>query len=81
VKFSVISPHTVEEYNIVWIEINTPAGNLVIQENHAPMVVEIEPNSEILFMQENGKQVSMIILQGFIHVIRLEIKLLVTKEA
>ena len=80
-KFSVINPHSVIEHNIVWVEINTPAGNLVIQENHAPMIVEIEPNSELLFMQQNGKQVSMIILQGFMHVTRLEIKLLVTKEA
>ena len=54
---------------------------MVIQENHAPMVVEIEPNSEILFMQQNGKQVSIVVLQGFIHVTHQEIKLLVTKEA
>jgi F0F1-type ATP synthase epsilon subunit len=66
---------------IVWVEINTPVGNMVIQENHAPMIVEIEPNSEILFMQQNGKQISIIVLQGFIHVTRQEIKLLVTKEA
>ncbi len=56
-KLSVISPHSVIEHTIVWIEINTPVGNIVIQENHAPMIVEIEPNSELLFMQQNGKQV------------------------
>jgi F0F1-type ATP synthase epsilon subunit len=66
---------------IVWLEINTPAGNMVIQEGHAPMVVEIEPNSELLFMQQNGKQISVFVLQGFIHVTRQDIKLLVTKEA
>ncbi len=54
---------------------------MVIQEGHAPMIVEIEPNSELLFMQQNGKQVSMVVLQGFMHVTREEIKLLVTKEA
>jgi F0F1-type ATP synthase epsilon subunit len=66
---------------IVWVEINTPVGNMVIQENHAPMIIEIEPNSELLFMQPNGKQVLMIVLQGFIHITRQEIKLLLTKEA
>jgi F0F1-type ATP synthase epsilon subunit len=81
VKFSVISPHSVVEHTIVWLEINTPAGNLVIQEDHAPMIVEIEQNSELLFMEHNGKQISIIVLQGFIHVTRKEIKLLVTKEA
>ncbi len=79
-KLSVISPHSVIEHTIVWIEINTPVGNIVIQENHAPMIVEIEPNSELLFMQQNGKQVLLTVLQGFIHVTRQEIKLLVTKE-
>ncbi|MBP6869330.1 hypothetical protein KBC04_00380 [Candidatus Babeliales bacterium] len=80
-KFSVISPHSVIHHTIVWIEINTPVGNMVIQEGHAPMVVEIEPNSELLFMQHNGKQISIVVLQGFMHITRQEIKLLVTKEA
>jgi len=81
VKFSVISPHSIVHHTIAWVEINTPVGNMVIQENHAPMVVEIEPNSELLFMQPNGKQEAIIVQQGFIHVTRQEIKLLVTKEA
>ncbi len=80
-KFSVISPHGIINHTIVWVEINTPVGNMVIQENHAPMVIEIESNSELLFMQQNGKQVSIVVVQGFMHVTRQEIKLLVTKEA
>ncbi|AXK60799.1 hypothetical protein [Candidatus Chromulinivorax destructor] len=80
-KLSVISPQSIQQYAIVWVEINTPVGNLVIQENHAPMIVEIEPNSEILLMQENGKQMSILVVQGFIHVTHQEIKLLITKEA
>ena len=79
-KLSVISPQTIQQYLIVWIEINTPVGNMVIQKDHAPMIIEIEPNSEILMMQENGKQVSVLVRQGFLHVTREEIKLLVTKE-
>ena len=80
-KLCVISPHGIVHHTIVWAEINTPAGNMVIQENHAPMIVEIQPNSEILFMQPNGKQVSLIVIQGFMHITRQEIKLLVTQEA
>jgi F0F1-type ATP synthase epsilon subunit len=79
-KLSVISPQSIQQYPIVWIEINTPVGNMVIQQDHAPMIVEIEPNSEILLMQENGKQMSILVAQGFIHVARQEIKLLITKE-
>lgn len=77
-KLSVISPHSVVEYIIVWVEINTPAGNMVILKHHAPMIVAIEPYSEILLLQTNGKQFSFVIAQGFMHVTRDEIKLLVT---
>lgn len=80
-KFSVISPHATLEHTIVWVEINTPAGNMVIQQGHAPMIVEIQPESELLFMQPNGKQILLVVLQGFIHITRQEIKLLVTREA
>ena len=79
-KLSVISPHNIQHYPTVWIEINTPVGNMVIQKDHAPMIVEIQPNSEILLMQENGKQISILVRQGFIHVTRHEVKLLITKE-
>jgi len=79
-KLRVISPHLLIEHSIVWLEINTPVGNMVIQKNHAPMIVEVEPNSDILFMQDNGKQMSITVLQGFIHITREDIKLLVTKE-
>lgn len=64
----------------MWIEINTPVGNMVIQEGHTPMIIEIEPNSEILFMQPNGKQISLVVVQGFMHIKPHEIKLLVTQE-
>lgn len=80
-KLSVISPHSIVQHAIVWVEINTPVGNMVIQENHAPMIIEIEPNSELLFMQPNGKQILIVVVQGFIHVTHQEIKLLITKEA
>ena len=79
-KLSVISPQAILHYPAVWIEINTPVGNMVIQEGHVPMIVEIEPNSEILLMQENGKQLAILVKQGFLHVTRQEVKLLLTKE-
>jgi len=80
-KLNVISPHAQTLYSIVWLEINTPEGNMVIQKDHAPMIIEIEPNSELLFMLESGKQMGIVVLQGFMHITRQDIKLLVTKEA
>jgi len=80
-NLSVISPQSTLQYPVVWIEINTPVGNMVIQEGHVPVIVEIQPNSEILLMQENGKQLTIMVVQGFMHITRTEVKLLLTKEA
>lgn len=80
-KLKIIDPYQVTEHTIAWIELETPVGNMVIQENHAPMVVEILPKSEILFLLNNGKQASQAIVQGFAHVTREEIKILVTQQA
>lgn len=78
-KLKIISPYSTEEYAIVWIELNTPVGNMIIQKEHAPMLIEINPNSEILFLMSNGKQKTIIITQAFAHVHRKEVKILATQ--
>lgn len=79
-KLKIIDPYQVTQHTIAWIELETPVGNMVIQENHAPMVIEISPNTEVLFLLNNGKQMSANIVQGFAHVNREEIKILVTQQ-
>jgi len=41
---------------ISWIEVETAAGNFVIQKNHAPTILAILPNQPINMCLSNGKQ-------------------------
>ena len=66
----IISPLRTLEYEIVWIELNTNAGNFVIQSGHAPMLLILAPNKEIVFRLKNGKDESIIVPQGIAEITR-----------
>lgn len=79
-KLKIINPYGSQEHTVAWIELNTPAGNMIIQDEHAPMIIEVSPNTEILFLLNSGKQMSMIIMQGFAHITRKEVRILATQQ-
>jgi len=56
------------EHDISWIELNTSAGN---------MIIELSPQEQITFQLMSGKQGSLIIPQGIAHVTRLDIKIFI----
>jgi F0F1-type ATP synthase epsilon subunit len=78
-NLSIISPQETVEHVIAWIEINTPVGNMVIQKDHIPMIVELAPNKEIAYQLSNGKQQSMHIARGFLHVTRTAVKIIISR--
>jgi len=76
-KLSIVDTEKVTTYDVAWVELNTPAGNMVIQAGHVPMMIELLPEHELLFELLNGEQKSMMIVQGFAHVMRTEVKILI----
>lgn len=74
----VISPLKRWTLPIAWIEINTPVGNFVIEEAHAPMIVTLSSNSTVLFCLTSGKQDSMNVLNGLVHITRESVTLLLS---
>lgn len=74
---NIIKPKETIHHEIVWLEINTPVGNMIIQKHHAPMIVELQPHKEIAYQLANGKQQTMSISSGFVHVTRSEIKIII----
>lgn len=75
-KLKIINPSRTQEFTVVWLEINTPAGNMVIQNNHAPMMVKLNNNEEIIFQTDDGKQHTITIQDGFAHITRSDITIL-----
>ncbi len=57
--------HTVEE-----IAITTQEGDLVIYENHAPMIASLKPNHEFSYVHEDGTRERKQVADGILHIER-----------
>ena len=70
-----------EEKNVVvaWVEINTSAGNFVIQPEHAPMIVTLTPQSKIAYRLQSGKEEVREIINGVAHISRKDVTILLTR--
>lgn len=68
------------EHDVEWVELNTPVGNMVIQEGHAPMIVELMQGHELLYQVAGSAVESIFIVQGIAHVTRLEVKVLLPMD-
>lgn len=76
-KLSIIDTEKVMVREVNWIDINTSVGNMVIQKNHVPLIIELLPGHELIFELTDGEQKSMMITQAVAHVTRAEVKILI----
>lgn len=79
-KFSIIDPYQSLHFDIAWLEINTPVGNMVILPDHAPMIIELSPAQELIFELTDKTKERMIVSHGFCHVTRNAIKIFMSKS-
>lgn len=75
-KLIIVDVEKTIEHDVSWVELNTPVGNMVIQEGHVPIIIELQPEEELLFETLEGKKDSLIITQAVAHVTRSEVKIL-----
>jgi len=76
-KLTIITSNATDEHSISWVELNTPTGNIVIQEKHAPCILELKPNEPALFQLTSGKQQTINIQHGFAHILRDRITIII----
>lgn len=77
----VISAAKQASYDIEWIDCNTAQGNFVIQENHAPTIFVLEPDSIVTFLVHEKKTITQIsVKQGVLDITREKIILLITQD-
>ena len=79
-KLQIITTQRVIEHEVSWIELNTPVGNMVVQHGHAPMMIELRAGHELIFEKHDGKQDSIMIIQGMAHIKRHEVKILLPMD-
>ena len=76
-KLTVITPESLHEYAISWMEFETPVGNFVIKRGHRPMVLSLAHQHPIKLLLRSGKQHMIAVAQsGIVHIERNEIKIL-----
>lgn len=69
-ELHVISPESTLIFNVVWVEVNTPVGNFVIQQGHVPTILILAHDQPVKFRLDNGKQEAVLIKDGIMEVTR-----------
>lgn len=55
-NITIITPTQTQNYEVAWLELNTPCGNMIVQRGHVPMIVTVAANQPITFRLKSGKQ-------------------------
>lgn len=77
-QLKIMSTSTCEEHTIIWIEVNTPTGNLVIQDNHAPLITLVSKHQDIIYCFKTGKKNTLTLPHGgILKITRTEALLLI----
>lgn len=79
-KLIISTPFTHREVTVVWIEINAPTGNYVIQRGHAPMIMPLSPQQPLIFRLKSGREESILVRQGMITIGREETTAVITEQ-
>lgn len=69
-ELAIIGAVTKKNVSIIWLEVQTLMGNLVIQEGHAPMIVILANNQKIIFALNDTTTESMHIVGGLLEITR-----------
>lgn len=72
----IVTPFKKITKEIDWIDINTTIGNFVIQNEHAPMILSLQPDSQCIVGLATGKQEILKIIRGMVHVTRIDVTIL-----
>ena len=82
-KLTIVSPQHEHEYTVQWIEAQTPMGALIIQPDHAPIIMSLPVGSDFSFMLESTDEKKVIRLErpGFLEITRKGAMALIGQDA
>ena len=66
----IIGAITKKNISVFWLEVQTPTGNLVIQEGHASMIIVLSRNQKITFALNDITTESMLLRGGLLEIRR-----------
>lgn len=78
-QLNIAMPMYKKSVSIAWLDINTQVGNFIIQPEHAPMIVSLLPNSQLMYCLSNGKTKTINVKSGIAHITREFVTLLLSE--
>ena len=75
-ELHIISPDGNKKFFMQWVELETEVGNFVIQPGHAPTLLTLIPNHDIIFLDKDGEQHSISIAYGIADITREKISII-----
>ena len=67
-KLIIMNPQSQQTFDVEWVEFNTPSGNIIVQEHHAPTILTLSPGQETRYKNSDGTIATMIVQAGIAHV-------------
>lgn len=76
-QLQIIGVDQKSEFKVQWVELQSVVGNFIIQPEHAPMIVQIQPKSQIRFCLDSSKQKTVDISAGIARIDRHSVTILI----
>ena len=67
----IVTPYSQETHVVQWVEAHTPQGSIVIQPEHAPLIITLVLHKNLTFLSKTGEVKSIMLNRpGFLEVTR-----------
>lgn len=76
----ITTPLRKDALNISWLELNTPEGNLIVQEGHAPMILTLSKDSEIVYSLASGTKHSRFAVHAIAEITRKTVTIIMQES-
>ncbi|OGB83656.1 hypothetical protein A3F66_04100 [candidate division TM6 bacterium RIFCSPHIGHO2_12_FULL_32_22] len=73
---NLITPFQKITKTVAWLEVDTTVGNFVIEPEHAPMILTLEKDSNVVFCLASGKREKVLVKSGIAHIKRDSVTIL-----
>lgn len=77
-QLHIVSPEKQQTIEVAWVELNTPSGNYIIQQGHAPMALALSPKQQLVFAHKNGKEEIIMVERGIAEITRTQVIILLS---
>lgn len=77
-QLTIITGTKKEQFDVSWVEFNTPTGNYVIQPGHAPMILALSEHKPFIFALKSGKEEVVMVKKAIAEITRARITILLS---